>query len=309
MTLSQRVKAYAIAGIDRIWVKTLPEIGQLYYTGGGLGDELMLTAAAAKARDLGRPLSILTNRREVWEGNTDPEHIVTNVERWFRVYFRKRIATEISHLPYRNGVHRHIGEQIALNIGLELPENWRPVYRPRGKAAGPAGAIVLQNSCRGAQFSANTKEWPFERWQRLADSLCKDGHPLVQLGTKEDPPISGAMDLRGKTSLAEAASTLERARLFIGLESGLMHVAAAVGTPSVIVYGGRSRPWETGYPWHWHMANTSIPCSGCALNEGCPHHVACMDEITVESVAETVAKAVRGERSPGFAGRQSRHFH
>lgn len=305
MKLLERVKAYAVAGADRIWVRALPDIDQLYYTGGGLGDELMLTAVAAEARKAGRPLSILTNRPEVWEGNTDPNHVVTNIERWFRVYFRKRIATQITHLPYTNSIHRHIGEQIALNIGIALPANWRPVYHPREKAVGPAGAIVLQNSCRGAQFSAYTKEWPFDRWQLLADRLRQDGHQLVQLGTKADPPIHGAIDFRGTTSLADAAATLERARLFIGLESGLMHVAAAAGTPSVIVYGGRSRPWETGYPWHWHVANAAISCAGCALNDGCPHDVACMKDITVESVSETIAKAIRGECSPGFVGRPS----
>jgi len=303
MTLCNKLRAYALAGADRLWVRTLPKIDQLYYTGGGLGDELMLTAVAAEARKIGRPLSILTNRPDVWEGNPDPVRVVTGIDRWFRVYFRRRITTQITHLPYINSIHRHIGEQIGGNIGITLPANWRPTYKSRGKAGGPAGAIVLQNSCRGAQFSAYTKEWPFDRWQILSRSLRHEGHQLVQLGTKADPLVEGATDLRDRTSLADAAATLERARLFVGLESGLMHVAAAVGTPSVIIYGGRSRPWETGYPSHWHVANTSIPCAGCALNTGCPYGVKCMDEIVVEDVLKVVHSSLVGDSAPGFIGR------
>jgi len=303
LRVSDRIRGYLAVALDRVWVMTLPKIDRLYYTGGGLGDELMLTAVAAEARNMGRPLSILTNRPEIWEGNEDPLQVVVDVERWFRVYFRKFITTQIKHLPYTNSIHEHLGEQIGLNIGIKLPANWRPVYRPRGKAAGPAGGIVLQNSCRGAQFSAYTKEWPFDRWQILADNLRQEGHCLVQIGTGADPLIEGAMDFRGRTSLADAAATLEKARIFIGLESGLMHLAAAVGTPSVIVYGGRTRPWETGYPWHWHVADTSIPCGGCALNTGCPHNVKCMEGIGVEAVYEIVQRALQGEAAPGFVGR------
>lgn len=291
------------AAADRLWVRTLPKIERLYYTGGGLGDELMLTAVAAEARKTGRPLSILTDRPEVWEGNTDPAQVVTNVQRWLRVFLRQRIATDIVHLAYTNGTHRHIGEQIGLNIGVELPSGWRPVYRPRGKSYVSRGAIVVQNSCRGAQFSAYTKEWSFDRWNELAQGLAKEGHRLMQVGTPMDPLISGAQDLRGQTSLADMTAILEQARLFIGLESGPMHIAAAVGTPSVIIYGGRTRPWETGYPWHWHVADTTIPCAGCALNTGCPYDVKCMEGISVEAVWETVERALRGESSPGFAGR------
>lgn len=294
MGVFEKIRAYAIAGADRLWVRTLPEIDQLYYTGGGLGDELMLTAVAAEARREGRPLSILTNRPEVWEGNEDPVRVVTNIDRWFRVYFRKRIATQITHLGYVNGIHKHIGEQIGLNIGVKLQPGWRPVYHPRGRAKGPADAIVMQNSCRGAQFSATTKEWVFERWNELAARLRESRHALVQVGTTMDPPITGTQDLRGKTSMADLAAILERARLFVGLESGLMHLAAAVGAPSVIIYGGRTRPWETGYPWHWHVANTEIECAGCALNTGCPHDVKCMAEIGVEAVWDSVQKALRG---------------
>ncbi len=260
----------------------------------------MFTAVAAEARKCGGALHVLTDRPEVWEGNTDAASVQTGVGRWFDAKNRGLIKTEITHLSCKNSIHVHLAEQMAGLAGLELPANWGPVYRPRSPARVEPGAVVIQNSCRGALYAAVTKEWPFKRWNLLVERLLAQGHPIVQIGTQHDPAIPGAIDLRGQTDLAQAAWLLERARLFIGLESGLMHLAAAVGVPSVIVYGGRTRPWETGYPWHWHAANTTISCAGCALNTGCPHNVECMEEITVDKVLVTVRKALEGEQAPGF---------
>ena len=287
----------------RIWAFTRPKIRQLYYTGGGLGDELIFTAIAAEARRRGRPFHVLTDRHEVWESNTDPMSIQTGIRKWFYAKQRGWIDAEITHLSCENGIQVHLADQMARAAGVELPPDWAPVYRPRKAPGVPSGSIVIQNSCRGALYAAVTKEWPFERWSQLATFLISQGHKIVQIGTSVDPPVQGAIDLRGKTDLPRASAILEEAKLFIGLESGLMHLAAAVRAPSVIIYGGRTRPWETGYPWHWHLANTAIPCAGCALNTGCPHDVKCMDEIRVDDVWRAVQRVLEDEPAPGFVGR------
>ena len=261
----------------------------------------MFTAVAAEARKRGSALHVLTDRPEVWEGNTDAASVQTGVGKWFDAKNRGLIKTEITHLSCQNGIHVHLAAQMAGLVGLELTANWAPVYRPRSTARVEPGAVVIQNSCRGALYAAVTKEWPFERWDQLAEHLASEGHKLVQIGTVLDPPVQGAVDLRGKTDLPRAALILERAKLFIGLESGLMHLAAAVRVPSVIIYGGRTRPWETGYPWHFHAANTTIPCAGCALNAGCPHNVACMDEISVSKILEMTHEALIGGIPASFA--------
>jgi hypothetical protein len=285
---------------DRLWALSRPRIDRLHYTGGGLGDELMFTAVVAEARRTGRPLHVLTDKPEVWEGNTDPASVQTGIEKWFRAKDRGRLATEIVHLSCSNSIHVHLADQMAKMAGVELPPNWAPVYHTRRPAGVEEGSIVIQNSCRGALYAATTKEWPFDRWDCLAERLLAEGHRLVQIGTSEDPLVPGVVDLRGGTDLARAAAILEQAKLFIGLESGLMHLAASVRVPTVIIYGGRTRPWETGYPWHWHAANLSIPCVGCALNTGCPHDVACMKEIGVDSVWIRVQDCLAGRTPPGF---------
>lgn len=293
--------ASALSG--RLWAFTRPKIQQLYYTGGGLGDELMFTAVAAEARKHGSALHVLTDRREVWEGNTDAASVQTGVGKWFDAKNRGWINAEITHLSCQNSIHVHLAAQMAGHLGLDLPENWAPVYRPRRPARVEPGAVVIQNSCRGALYAAVTKEWPFERWNCLVERLVAEGHRVVQIGTRHDPPVPEVVDLRGETDLPRVASILEQAKLFIGLESGLMHLAAAVRVPSVIIYGGRTRPWETGYAWHWHIANTTISCAGCALNAGCPHGIKCMEDTSLDAVLETVERVLTGESAPRFTGR------
>ena len=295
-----RQLASALSG--RIWAFTRPKIRQLYYTGGGLGDELMFTAIAAEARRLGRPIHVLTDRPEVWQRNTDAASVQTGVGKWFDAKNRGWIKAEITHLSCRNSIHVHLAAQMAGHAGLELPENWAPVYRPRSPAHVEPGAVVIQNSCRGALYAAVTKEWSFERWGFLVERLIAEGHQVVQIGTRHDPPVQGAVDLRGQTDLPRAASVLEKAKLFIGLESGLMHLAAAVRVPSVIIYGGRTRPHETGYPFHFHAGVSQLPCSGCGLNSDCPIEVKCMTDVSVDDVFALVHRVLGLPRSMAVSG-------
>jgi hypothetical protein len=259
----------------RLWAWTRPDIGRLVYANGGLGDELMLTAICRAARQAGTPLDVLTDLPEIWRGNRDAASIQRGVERWFYAVRRGWVRTEIRHLAYRTGEGPHIAEQMAARAGISLAPGWAPVVHVQKAETRDPNLIVVQNACRGARFFAPTKEWPQASWEALCRRLGMR-FSLVQLGTALDPGLPGVRDLRGKTTLAEAAAWLSRAAVFVGLESGLMHLAAATATPAVIVYGGRSTPGETGYPSHRTIVRRP-PCSPCALNDGCPHGMACMD--------------------------------
>ncbi len=270
---------------SRVWAYTRPRLPRLVYANGGLGDELMLTAVAHAARVAGRPLHVLTDQPECWRGNRDPASLQTGVERWHYACRRGWMRTEIIHLAYLSGNGRHVADQMAERAAVTLAPDWRPVLRLPRPPPRNSRLLVLQNSCRGARYAADTKEWAQERWQELARRLARE-FTLVQIGTRRDPPLDAARDQRGRTTLRAAADLVAGAAALIGLESGLMHVAAAVGTPAVIIYGGRTRPKETGYPFHRNLTR-SPPCAGCALNSGCPHSLMCLD-IPVEEVEQAV---------------------
>jgi ADP-heptose:LPS heptosyltransferase len=276
----------------RLWSAFVLQPERIFYANGGIGDELMVTAIAAAARAAGRPIHLIAAYPDFWRGNSDPASLQTDVERWHYASLRGWIRTRIIHLGYKTGAPGHIAEQMAAHTGIRLPPGWRPVFDVTS-AAGPAARdpklIVVQNSCSGARYSASTKEWPNDRWLALARRLTPD-FQLVQIGTPSDPLLVGARDLRGRTTLREAAQILSGAALFLGLESGLQHIAAATSTPSVIIFGGRSRPTETGYPFNVNLTR-SPACVGCGLNSGCTHEMICMD-ISVDEVEAAVRRSL-----------------
>ena len=277
----------------RIWAAWGRKPDQVYYANGGIGDELMLTAIAAAARAADRPLHLIAAYPEIWRGNADPASVETNLPRWHYAKLRGWIDTQVTHLAYVTGNGRSIAEQMAAHTGVALSAGWRPVLATSTRIPREARRLVLQNSCRGARYAASTKEWPQARWIELVARLAPD-FELIQVGTLLDPLLPGVHDRRGATTLRGVADLIASARGFVGLESGLMHVAAAVRTPAVIIVGGRTRPQETCYPFNRNIAR-SPTCAGCALNEGCPHNLVCLD-IPAEEV-EAQVRAMMGESS------------
>ncbi len=280
----------------RLWSLRGRKPARVCYSNGGIGDELMLTAIAAAARAAGLPLDIIAAYPALWHGNSDPASLQTGVDRWHYASRRGWIPTTVVHLGYQTSQPLHIAEQMAQHVGIKLADGWRPVLHTRLATTRDPRLIVVQNSCSGARYSATTKEWPQDRWQALVRRLAGEFR-IVQIGTTSDPALGSTEDLRGRTTLHEAAGLLSGAGCFLGLESGLMHVAAATRSPAVIIYGGRTRPHETGYQFNWNLTRAPS-CAGCSINTGCPHELICLD-IPVEEVEQAVRKCLASRASEG----------
>jgi ADP-heptose:LPS heptosyltransferase len=103
-----------------------------------------------------------------------------------------------------------------------------------------------------------TKLLPQRIWVETVARLRDAGWTIVQLGTLDDGYIDGVtLDLRGKTTLGEAAALLKHALCHVGTEGGLVHLAHAVGTKSVVMFGPTSVEF-LGYP-----LNKNIVASDC----------------------------------------------
>jgi 3-deoxy-D-manno-octulosonic-acid transferase/heptosyltransferase-1 len=132
-----------------------------------------------------------------------------------------------------------------------------------------------------------TKLWPEERFALLADRLLERYDvSVVFTGGSGDRPVTerivGAMkrpalDLSGRTSLKQLAALYKRARLVVSTDTGPMHLAAAVGTPVVALFGPTA-PWRTGPfgPGH-HIVRAPAPCAPCFKRRcdagGCMHRI------------------------------------
>jgi heptosyltransferase-2 len=132
------------------------------------------------------------------------------------------------------------------------------------------------------------------KWQANVLLFGKEGErPIVyevlrHLGTK-------GIDLTGKTGLLQLAALLERCTLLVTNDTGTMHIATAVGTPVVALFGPTPRlttgPWGEGHV----VVSRDVPCSPC-WKRICPTDHRCMEDITVEEVEEVVVKQLGRKR-------------
>lgn len=113
------------------------------------------------------------------------------------------------------------------------------------------------------------------------------------------PPTPTVVDLAGQLSLKELAALTARARLFVGVDSAPMHIAAAMGTPTVAIFGP-SGDQEWG-PWNVVnriVTSTNHPCRPCG-RDGCEGSKvsACLTELPVEAV-RAACEELLAEREP-----------
>jgi ADP-heptose:LPS heptosyltransferase len=178
------------------------------------------------------------------------------------------------------------------NIGG--PVELRPYLflTPKEFAAGKHAdsQVVMQSSDRAAFQPMRNKEWYPERFQETCSELRADVQ-VIQLGSADDPPLVGATDLRGKTTVREAAAILANSLVFIGLAGFLMHLARAVDCRSVIIYGGREKPAQTGYVANKNLYS-GVRCAPCWLRNPCEFDRKCMDVITTGQVVAAAAEQI-----------------
>jgi ADP-heptose:LPS heptosyltransferase len=139
------------------------------------------------------------------------------------------------------------------------------------------------------------KEWYPSRFQEVVDRFCSS-ITFVQIGRKADFSLRNVIDLRGKTSVRETASVLSNSIGFVGLVGFLMHLARAVDCRSVIVYGGRESPEQSGYSANINLYNP-LSCSPCWGWQHCDYEKKCMDQITASNVNKAVKQLLDERQS------------
>jgi len=182
---------------------------------------------------------------------------------------RRRI---LAPLRAREREHVHRVAELARIARLPLPPAPTVWLSPAERAA--ATALLPPGDFLALAPTANWigKQWPAERFAELALRLTAPGGPLAGLpvavfGAESERAMAapllaaslpgGLVDLIGRTDLLTAAACLERARLFVGNDSGLMHLAAAAGAPTLGLFGPTA---DTRYgPWGPRAAVVRTP--------------------------------------------------
>jgi heptosyltransferase-2 len=159
---------------------------------------------------------------------------------------------------------------------------------------GIAGRRPIVGMAPGAAYGP-AKRWFADRFAAVADRLAERfSCPVLLFGSQGDRPSTEAVrsaaktaivDVAGRTNLGDAVALIARCDLFITNDSGLMHVAGALGVPTVAIFGSTNP--KTTYPLGERtvLVRRPVDCSPC-LKQECPADFRCMDLVTVDEVLE-----------------------
>jgi heptosyltransferase-2 len=183
--------------------------------------------------------------------------------------------------------YARLAEPPGAEVRQPLPEprlaaSWEQVEATLRKFDLPAGYAVL---CPGAEYGP-AKRWPYFR--ELSERL---GMPSVILGSAKDAEAAhgiAGQNLAGRTTLDEAIDLIAGAALVVSNDSGLMHVAAALGRPQVALFGSSSPEHTPPLSAAARVLWLRVECSPCFRRE-CPlGHFRCMREMTVDLVLQEI---------------------
>ncbi len=142
--------------------------------------------------------------------------------------------------------------------------------------------------CPGAEYGP-AKRWPARHFAALARELAQRGYAIWLIGSGKDAELgediraqSGGVcdNLCGKTDLAAAIDLMSCAKLVVSNDSGLMHIAAALGKPLVALYGSSSPVHTPPLADAARIVKIDIECSPCFARE-CPlGHFRCMNDLS-----------------------------
>jgi len=202
---------------------------------------------------------------------------------------------------------------LALAAAVDAPEAVREFTIPLGPDDTDAAQRLLADLARprvvlhpAARWP--TKLWEVDQWRDVAASLAADGAGVVLTGGPTDAPTSSAIceglhpmprSLTGRLSLKQLAAVLRSADLMITVDSGPMHIAAALGTPVVALFGPTD-PSRTGPVGPGRVLRRELPCSPC-LERRCriAETRRCMRDLDVTDVLAAARDLLGGASREG----------
>ena len=168
-------------------------------------------------------------------------------------------------------------ERLRQSLGLEI----------RGKLA------IL---CPGAEYGP-AKRWPAKHFATLAQQLSQEGYTVWTIGSTKDQEIgetierlsnSLAINLCGRTQLADAIDLLSGADVVVSNDSGLMHVAAALNRPLIALFGSSSPTFTPPLSKQVAILQHPVPCSPCFARTCRYGHLDCLTLLSPDLVMTSI---------------------
>jgi heptosyltransferase III len=178
---------------------------------------------------------------------------------------------------------------------IQSSSNWLAVHAKRNQHQIVIGMGI------GGKFPA--QRWPKERFVQLGHYIVGQlgGVPVI-FGGPEDREMGqdlvrewgAGANAAGELTVRQAAAALSFCRLYVGNDTGTMHLAAAVGTQCIGIFSARNLPGEW-YPYgpNHVVLKANIACEGCKLTDCVKNDMACLKMINVNDVKEGLDKALK----------------
>ncbi len=225
--------------------------------------------------------------------------------RFLLIHFKRNLYSGVLPVPLRYlGALKSLGcVDDGGGLGLRIPDTVLQGMQVRFQSSGITAerAVIL---CPGSRHA--TKRWPPEKWTGLARALLDKDYQILLLGDATDRELAESIaeevrdtrvSLFTDLDIMEAAALVQFSTCLVSNDSGLMHLAAAVGAPAVAIFG----PTVEEFGFFPFRANAQViqrdlacrPCSAHGTEE-CPlGHFRCMRDISVDEVFVASLKLIQ----------------
>jgi heptosyltransferase-2 len=191
------------------------------------------------------------------------------------------------------------------DYSLDLPIRLSPINHAANTAAAPSPVIGVSP---GAAYGG-AKRWLPERFAEAAIEVARERNACVAVfGSKEERAICeqvhqsieaagiSCTNFAGETTISEFIELAAACDVFLTNDSGAMHVASALGVPTVAVFGATDEEATGPTGPHTHVVRHPVECSPCLLRE-CPIDHRCMTRVDASQVAQTALALVTLDRA------------
>ena len=215
-------------------------------------------------------------------------------------------------------MHLALADLLGIDRAYEVIVNWKSEHAAQVDALLECADSPLAVLHTFPKF--NYKMWRTEGWIEAARWLTARGYRIALTGGNEQSELAyiaevtrlmprNVVNLAGRLSLCAAANLVSRARVYVGLDTAMTHIAAALGVPTVALYGPSNPvkwgPWPRGHasdanPWRrcgsQRVGNVTLlqGTQGCVpcMVEGCERHIASFSDCLQQMPAARVIVAI-----------------
>jgi ADP-heptose:LPS heptosyltransferase len=210
--------------------------------------------------------------------------------------------------PPRPRERIHLIDEFRNSFGLTSLDKQSVQLKVSRRAARSVAKRLRQEGIYGKPFALlhtgptwKVKEWPAEKWNELVVELkAKHQIEVIQIGEnrtpygeiREGPRVTGARNWVGVLTLDETLAALSVADLFLGVDSGVLHLAGTVNTPTIGIFGPTDPACFLPRNSRAVGVTSDVSCLGCHHNSqgpghwqnGCPNNIQCMSRLQARDV-------------------------